>query len=142
MDRFVAPQFIDVEDRIIGPITTRQFIFMVIGGVIAFAAYKILDTSGFIIVALIVAIVVVVFGFIKINGRRFHEFVGSMVETIRRPRVRVWSKSVSMSEVLANRGGKKEEEVKTDFTPRRAVSQRRLKDLALIVDTGGRYRGE
>ena len=75
MERFVAPQFIDVEDRIIGPITTRQFILMIIGGVIIFLAYKIFDMAAFALIALIVIGLVLLFGFVKINGRRFNEYM-------------------------------------------------------------------
>ncbi|KKS92044.1 MAG: hypothetical protein UV69_C0039G0006, partial [Parcubacteria group bacterium GW2011_GWE2_43_12] len=32
MQQFVVPQFIDVEDKIIGPITVRQFIIIMVGG--------------------------------------------------------------------------------------------------------------
>ncbi|OGG87125.1 hypothetical protein A3B87_00310 [Candidatus Kuenenbacteria bacterium RIFCSPHIGHO2_02_FULL_39_13] len=141
MDRFVAPQFIDVEDRIIGPITTRQFIIMVIGGVVVFVAYKILDTAGFILVTLATLLMVIIFGFVKINGRRFHEFVGSMVEAIKRPKVRVWYKSVPMSAVVAENRNKQVDALKTDFIPRKSIKPKKLKDLALIVDTGGRYQG-
>lgn len=142
MNRFVAPQFIDVEDRIIGPITTRQFIMMVIGGVIAFLSYKILDTAGFILVLLIVAGLVVLFGFVKINGRRFHEFIRSIIEALRRPKVRVWYKYVTLAEIIEENNYKEEKEVKTDFTPKRKeIEAKSLKELALIVDTGGRYRG-
>ncbi|OIP55951.1 hypothetical protein CO134_00055 [Candidatus Kuenenbacteria bacterium CG_4_9_14_3_um_filter_39_14] len=141
MDHFVAPQFIDVEDRIIGPITTRQFIIMVIGGVVIFAAYKILDTAGFILLALITALAVIVFGFVKINGRRFHEFVGSIVEAIKRPKVRVWYKYVPISEVMADGRNKPLDTIKTDFVPRQSIQPKKLRDLALIVDTGGRYQG-
>ena len=28
MDRFVVPQFIDVEDKIFGPVTVRQFLIL------------------------------------------------------------------------------------------------------------------
>jgi len=141
MDHFVAPQFIDVEDRIIGPITTRQFIIMVIGGVVAFTAYKILDTTGFFLVTLITILSVIIFGFVKINGRRFHEFVGSMVEVIKRPKVRVWYKYVPLSAVMADNRNKPLNAVKTDFMPRQSIKPKKLKDLALIVDTGGRYQG-
>ena len=142
MDRFVAPQFIDVEDRIIGPITTRQFIMMVVGGVVVFAAFKILDTGGFILIALIVTILVVIFGFVKINGRRFHEFIKSMIDALRRPKVRVWYKYVPLSEVIAENKKKEEKEIKTDFIPKRKkIRAKSLKELALIVDTGGKYQG-
>lgn len=143
MNRFVAPQFIDVEDRIIGPITTRQFVLMIIGGIIVFAAYKILDTAGFIMVALIVVGLLVLFGFVKINGRRFHEFIKSMVDTLRRPRVRVWYKQVPLSEVTKRAGEKEVEEVKTDFMPtKKRIKPKSLRELSLIVDTGGKYQSE
>ncbi len=137
----MAPQFIDVEDRIIGPITTRQFIMIVIGGVMAFLAYKFLDTSGFILIALIVMGLVVLFGFVKINGRRFHEFVGSIFEVLKRPRIRVWYKYVLLSEVRAKAVKKEDEVIKTDLTlQRKKIKPKKLKDLALLVDTGGKYQ--
>ena len=142
MNQFVAPQFIDVEDRIIGPITTRQFVMMVIGGVIIFASYKILDAGGFALTTFIVLVVVFVFGFIKINGRRFYDYVKSMLEALRRPKVRVWYKKVSLLEVNSKMDTKATENVKTDLTPRmKTVHPRHLSELALIVDTGGRYTG-
>ena len=142
MNRFVAPQFIDVEDRIIGPITTRQFIMMVIGGVIVFLSYKFLDTSAFILMALIVAGLVILFGFVKVNGRRFHEFISSMVEALRRPKVRVWHKYVTLAEITAAGKEKEVKEVKTDFVPtKKRIKAKSLKDLALLVDTGGKYQG-
>ena len=143
MERFVAPQFIDVEDKIIGPITTRQFILMIIGGVIIFLAYKIFDTMTFILIALVVAGLVVLFGFVKINGRRFNEYVASMIESLRRPRVRVWYKQINLNEIAVE--GKKDnnEIIKTDFVPRqKKVNSKNLKELALLVDTGGRYQPE
>jgi len=140
MERFVAPQFIDVEDKIVGPITTKQFILMIAGGVVVFLAFKILDQSAAIVITLITAGLVVLFGFVKINGRRFHEFVGSMIEVLRRPRVRVWCKQVSLAEVLAENKRDSKDIVKTDFIPRRKrLGVKNLSDLALLVDTGGKY---
>ncbi len=143
MERFVAPQFIDVEDRIIGPITTRQFILMIIGGVIIFLAYKIFDMAAFALIALIVIGLVLLFGFVKINGRRFNEYMASMIETLRRPRVRVWYKQVSLSEIAAENRRDNNEIIKTDFTPRqKKINSKNLRELALLVDTGGRYQPE
>ncbi len=141
MERFVAPQFIDVEDKIIGPITTRQFILMIIGGIVIFLAYKIFDMMAFILISVIVFGLVVLFGFVKINGRRFSKYMGSMIEALRRPRLRVWHKQAdSRLERLENQSNERDL-IKTDFTPRQArVSSKNLKELALLVDTGGRYQ--
>jgi hypothetical protein len=140
MEHFVAPQFIDVEDRIIGPITTKQFILMIAGGVIVFLAFKILDQSAAIITTLITAGLVVLFGFVKINGRRFHEFIGSMLEVLKRPRIRVWHKHINLSEIIMNNKQKQQDIIKTDLMPKRKkIGVKNLRDLALLVDTGGKY---
>ena len=48
MQKFIVPQFIDVESKIIGPITTRQFLIMLAGLILGFAAYKLSDLGSFI----------------------------------------------------------------------------------------------
>ena len=40
MEKFLVPQYIDVEPKIMGPITGRQFIEMLIGGFLSFIIYK------------------------------------------------------------------------------------------------------
>ena len=43
MDQFVVPQFIDVEDKIFGPVTTRQFVILLVAGLVLFVASKLAD---------------------------------------------------------------------------------------------------
>ena len=50
MQQFTVPQFIDVEDKILGPISVRQFLIMLGGGLFAFVAYKVADFALFIVV--------------------------------------------------------------------------------------------
>ncbi|MFH1890243.1 MAG: PrgI family protein [Candidatus Kuenenbacteria bacterium] len=142
MNQFVAPQFIDVEDRILGPITVRQFVMIVIGGVISFASYKLLDSGAFALVTLLTMIAVVVFGFLKVNGKHFDPFVSSMITALKRPKVRVWRKEVTPKDMLSFKEKESGEKVKSDFTPRKAtISSKHLAELALLVDTGGKYDG-
>ncbi|HOZ36622.1 MAG TPA: PrgI family protein [bacterium] len=142
MEQFVAPQFIDVEDKIVGPITTRQFIMMIIGGVIVFIGNNFLDRVSLIVLAMVVILAIVVFGFIKIQGRNFYDFLKSMIEMLRRPRARVWYKRVSRAEIISQRNREKEREIQTDLAPsRKTMLSKHLSELALIVDTGGRYKG-
>ncbi len=142
MDRFVAPQFINVEDRIIGPITTRQFIMMVIGGIVCFGSFKLLDTGAFALITFIVVVFIIVFGFVKVNGRNFSQFVSSMIEAIKRPKVRVWHKQVTQADLAKLQEEENVREIKSDIGPKKKVtSSQRLAELALMVDTGGRYEG-
>ena len=49
MQQFTVPQFIDVEDKVIGPITVRQFIIMLAGFLAIAICYKLLDFAAFIV---------------------------------------------------------------------------------------------
>ncbi|MFH1582972.1 MAG: PrgI family protein [Candidatus Falkowbacteria bacterium] len=141
MQQFVVPQFIDVEDKIIGPVTTRQFIVILVGFLIIAVSYKIFDFSLFIIFGLLVLLITGVFAFLKINGRPFHYFVLNLFQTFKRPRLRIWYNSLLMS------GGDYGIE-ESHFAPAAQVvldkhyTTSRLAELSLIVDTKGAYHGE
>ena len=92
MQQFTVPQFIDVEDKIIGPITTRQFIIMLVAGLIIAALYKIFYFTLFLISSLGVILVFGTVAFVKINGRPFHYFILNFIQTVKRHSLRVWQR--------------------------------------------------
>ncbi len=47
MAQYVVPQFITVEDKILGPITVRQFLILLVDTGLMFIFYKIFDFSLF-----------------------------------------------------------------------------------------------
>ncbi|MBU1146242.1 PrgI family protein [Patescibacteria group bacterium] len=141
MQQFVIPQFIDVEDKIIGPITTRQFIILLAMTIILFIAYKLFTFIYFIAFGIPVFGLAVVLAFIKVNGQPFHFFLLNLIQTLRRPKLRVWNKESTGDEL---RQYLKKVEVK--IIPPRPVKERmvatKLAELSLIVNTGGVYKGE
>ena len=139
MDQFVVPQFIDVEDKILGPITTRQFIMMIVAGLFLVVCYKLFDISLFILVALITFGMVGLFGFYKVNGRYFHHFLLSVFQLGMKPSLRVWNKFDAEGLGAAPQG----EDLSAALEqPHRRFSRTRLAELALEVDTGGVYEAE
>ena len=92
MQQFVVPQFIDVEDKVIGPITVRQFIILLAGGGLCFIAYTLSDFALFIFWFVVIAILTFFVAFVKVNGRPIHYFLLNIIQTSRRPRLRVWQK--------------------------------------------------
>ncbi len=141
MQQFVVPQFLDVEDKVIGPITVRQFIILLAAGGLVFVAYKISDFTLFLFWLITIAIFTILFAFIKINGRPVHYLLLNFLQTMKRPRLRVWDKRLSAGELAAHL---KVVAVKPVVPPRvkPAVGSSRLVELSLIVDTGGVYEGE
>src|SRR3990167_9730282 len=99
MQQFVVPQFIDIEDKIIGPITTRQFIITLVTGFFIFLSYRLSDFSLFIVLTVIWSLIGGSLAFIRINGRPFHFFLLNLVQTLRRPRLRIWNKRLTTIEV-------------------------------------------
>ena len=141
MEQFVVPQFIDVEDKIIGPITVRQFIILLAGGGLSFVAYKLSDFVLFLIEVVIIMLFTFVIAFIKINGRPIHYFILNIFQTLKRPRARVWRRLYSRAELkdfMKTAAPSLPPQIKT----RNKVRASRLAELSLIVDTGGVYQGE
>lgn len=139
MQQFTVPQFIDVESKIIGPLTTRQFVIILSAAIIIAITYKLFDFSLFIANGAIILIIAIAFAFVKINGRPFHFFLLNAVQTLRRPRLRVWN-----NRAMEVEGDEKVTVPPIGYQPavKKDYKKSRLAELALIVDTKGRYKGE
>jgi len=140
MQQFVVPQFIDVEDKIFGPITVRQFLILLVAGLIIFTSFKLADFALFITTAVIIGGLALILSFVKINGQTFHYVVLNILQTMRRPSLRIWRKDYSKKELDYLRKITIEEiEEKEKIKP---ANSSHIRDLALIVNTGGFYRPE
>lgn len=142
MEQITVPQFLDVEDKIIGPITVRQFIEILVGAMVGFIFYKIFDFSLFIITGLLVLAITVLFAFAKVGGQPFHNFLLNFIATLKSPKLKIWKKIVSKDEIRESMKKPKEVEVAIPVVRKRAIAPSSLSELSLIVDTGGVYRGE
>lgn len=141
MQQFVVPQFIDVEDKVIGPITVRQFIILLVGSGFIFASYKLADFTLFLFEFVILSFITFGFAFIKINGRPVHYFLLNVFQTSRRPKLRIWQKIFTNAELKGFIKKPKIESV-PKVARKNKVRATRLAELSLIVDTGGIYQGE
>jgi len=138
MQQFTVPQFIDVEDKIIGPITARQFIIFLVAAIIIAISYRLFDFALFSTVGIIIFLMAITLGFVKINGRPFHFFLLNIIQTWRRPSIRVWNNRLAK---LVD--AEKIPTLKFDSTKstKEYYKQSRLAELSLVVDTQGEYRG-
>ncbi len=140
-EKFIVPQFIDKEDQILGPITVRQFLIMLVATFVIFICYKLFNFWYFVGIAIIIVALAGLFGFVKINGQPFHVFFINMLQTVTRPALRVWDKRPTDAELRSF--------IKVEAAPPIQVSTRkeppassRLRDLSLVVNTGGVYKPE
>ncbi|MFH1191993.1 MAG: hypothetical protein V1655_00805 [bacterium] len=142
MRQFVIPQFIDVETKIIGPVTVRQFLIMLITFGIIFITYKLCDFSLFIVAGFTQFAIGGMLAFLKVNGRPVHYFLLNFFETARRPKLKIWYKDFNNNELRQFLNKPKEEQPALMIPQKEFIAQSRLSELSLIVDTGGAYRGE
>ena len=89
--RYKVPQNIDMQDRILGPLTMIQFIYAVVGGGLCYAIYMSPISAPFSYIIIVpVALLVVALDFLKVNERPFLDFLLSMVQFTSVPRQRLW----------------------------------------------------
>jgi len=140
MRQATVPQFLDVEDKIIGPITIRQFIIMVVGALMIFLEYKLSDMALFLLLGLPTFGVFGTLAFLKINGMPFHYFILNVIQTFKRANLRIWAREQKTK--IKEEKTAEELLVKETKIVKRTVTRSRLSDLSLIINTGGVYRGE
>lgn len=140
MQQFTVPQFIDVEDKIFGPITVRQFLILLVAGLVLFFVFKIADTTLFILLAAVIGGFAMILAFVKINGQDFHYFLLNVIQTMRRPGLRIWDKRYTHAELVDFQ--KKEEKKVVEEVVIKSATPRHIRDLSLLVNTGGYYKPE
>lgn len=139
--RYVVPQFIDVEDKILGPLTVRQFSIMMVVGLTLALFWKLFDFMLFLVAGVPLFAIGVLFAFFRVNGQPFHFFLLNVSQTLRRPAIRIWDKTHTDQELR--------EIIRTPPPPpprarirKDPLAATKLTELSLVVNTGGVYNPE
>ena len=101
--RFQVPQFIDVEDKIFGPLTLKQFIYLAGGGGLSFLVYIFVNNLFIALIPIMVIMgISAALGFYKFNRRfplitmveyAFKYYLGN--------KLYIWKKEDKISYILA-----------------------------------------
>ena len=137
--RFQVPQFIEVEDKIFGPLTIKQFVYLAGGAGLSFVAYTVLPLYIAIIVIIFVMAFSAALSFYKINKRfpfvyiveaAFKYFFGSKLYIWRKvDRVKKVDKKSLSDEAKTEREAR---EYASIMVPK--ISDSKLKDLTWSLD--------
>lgn len=127
--QFKVPQFIDIEDKLFGPFTFRQFVYLVGGGGMVFVIYKVLPLWIGIFLIIPIAALAGLLTFYKINNKPFSYYLQAGINYAISSKLYIWKQR------LVKPGDKKEE---SNSVPQSSVvpmtSQNSLKDLAWSLD--------
>ena len=139
--KYTVPQFIDSEDKIMGPITTRQFIILLITAFFCFITYKLFDFGLFLLTAILFVILGGIMAFMRVNGQPFHFFLLNLIQTFRKPSLRVWDKEMNTAELqtLVKQPPPPPPKVRIK---KEVLATTKLTELTLVVNTGGGYNPE
>ena len=133
---YKVPQDVEADDKLIGPFSFRQFIYLIIVAIAGFVGY--LLAKIFIGLAIIVLPIIVLFGAIALPLRKDQPMETYLVAVVRfflKPRVRMWSPEGTITMVTITTPRVVEQHLVKDVGGDEA--SQRLSYLAQVVDTGG-----
>ncbi len=102
--RFEVPQFIEIEDKIFGPFTWRQFLYIGGGVGMGVVLFIVAPFIVFLLVGLPLALLAVALAFYPVNNRPFSFFLEAIVNYLKGNKLYLWRH-------------KKETVYKASFTP-------------------------
>lgn len=137
MRQYQVPQFIDIEDKIIGPLTLKQFIYLAAGGGAIVAAFYLLPFILFIAIALPIGGLSLGLAFLKINGVPFPKILASMIGYLMKPHLYLWKQLPPevKKEVLPST------ETETAMTVPK-LTESKLQDLSWSLDIKGKNESD
>ncbi|MEN9912659.1 MAG: hypothetical protein RLY66_67 [Candidatus Parcubacteria bacterium] len=130
--RYQVPQFIEVEDKIFGPLTLKQFIYLAGGGGLSFLAYVFVGSLTIAIVPIIVIMAISsALAFYRINNKPFVNIVESAFKYWLGSKLYIWKKEDRASQTAKS----VDADIKnyaSIMVPK--ISDSKLKDLSWSLD--------
>lgn len=126
--RFQVPQFIEVEDKIFGPLTFKQFIYIVGAVGICVVLFTLLPRFLAIILSVPIAILGAGLAFFKVNERPFALLIEDFFKFHVGSKLYIWKKTApKKGEVVAQEQG-----INQLYVPK--LSGNKLKELTFELD--------
>ena len=127
-----VPQFIDREQKLLGPLTVRQTVVLGITVLLLILSYFLLNFFVFSILFVILGSSGVAIAFIKINDQPLYKVVASFSGYFVKPRKYLWQHKENDTEPTKKQTAHKTETVEIQNT--KQTSEADIKDLAEFLD--------
>lgn len=132
--RYQVPQFIEIEDKIFGPLTLKQFIYLAGGGGLSFVVYALLGSLLWSIIPIIIIMAISIsLAFYKVyNHFPLVNIVESAFNYYRGSKLYIWKKEEKKRAQTEERAAKDVKIYASLMVPK--ISDSKLKDLAWSLD--------
>ncbi len=127
---YQVPQFIEVEDKIIGPFTLKQFIYLAGGGGLVVILLLFLPLFLGILLSIPVALLSLALAFYKVNGKSFVEMLEYGITFYLGKRKYTWRKE----QEPVTKATLKEPAPVMPVPPKEGLTKRKLEALAWSLD--------
>lgn len=98
--QFKTPQFIDIEDKVFGPFTFKQFAYLAGGAGLFYLSFRLLPLILGLVVGPLFAALALALAFAKYNEKPFAHVLQSFVRFYLNPRLYLWRKTASKNTSL------------------------------------------
>jgi hypothetical protein len=129
--RFQVPQFIEIEDKIFGPLTFKQFVYLVGGGGGIFILYALLPLPLVVILGIPVALFSLALAFYKVNNQPFIKIAENAFRYITSSKLYLWKKKEAKAPVPTLQKAK---QAKAPTVQAPKLTKSKLEDLAWSLD--------
>jgi len=128
--RFKVPQFIDIEDKIFGPFTFKQFVYMAGGAGLCYIFFKTMPLYVAVPLILVTASLSLALTFVRVNSKPFIEILQAFFIYLFQSKLYIWIKKTEKSKAQPKEIKKVEEVPK--YTAK--LTESRLKDISWSLD--------
>jgi hypothetical protein len=134
-----VPQYIDVEDKIIGPITAKQLGWLMGLGGLILVMYTMLDKMTLFLIGIPVSFLFIALAFYRPYGQTFLQFIINGFFYFFRPKIFIWKRT---PEKIQNIIHTKKTENFSNIQNQKKLTSQELESLAGIIDTRGSQSNE
>ena len=128
--QYSVPQFLDVEDKVVGPFTGKQALFMIIGFGVLLISFTFFPISFFIVIAIPTIILTLAFAFWKPKGFTVSRWMTNIINYYTTPHFYVWRREPDSK--MFKQTQRKQSSKEVQAIP---ISKNRIKELAWLLDT-------
>ena len=132
--QFKVPQFLDIEDKIFGPFTFREFVYLAGGAGLCFVLYKLLGLVWGSIPILAVAGFSLALTFYRPNDKPFINMFQAGMTFLLQSKLYIWKKEQAPSFSSRAKRGLGRGEVEFNTLREAKLSGNKLRDLAWSLD--------
>ncbi len=130
--RFQVPQFTEIEDTIFGPLTLKQFIYLIGGAGGVFILYALLPLYLMVPIAIPVGLFSMALAFYKVNNQPFIKVVENAFYYITSSKLYLWKKQEVKQKPAVPEGKTGEKRAAPVYIPK--LTKTKLGDLAWSLD--------